>query len=78
MEDIILKQADSINKNLEYEDVNVEFWRWVKGFAKEPSTISKFSLFYLLVKELDEADYRLNKVTTSDIYPDFVTFLRSK
>lgn len=68
LEDIILKQADSINKNLEYEDVNVEFWRWVKGFAKEPSTISKFSLFYLLVKELDEADYRLNKVTTSDIY----------
>ena len=68
LEDIILKQTDSINKNLKNEDVNVEFWHWVKHFAKESSTISYFSLFYLLVKELDEADYRLNKVTMSDIY----------
>ena len=68
LENIIIRLSDSISENLADVDVNVEFWRWVKSFAKEVAMIPVFSQFPLLVKELDEEEYKSKTVKDAGIY----------
>lgn len=68
LDDIILRQSDTICDNLEDVDTNVAFWRWVKSFAKEVATIPSFAQFPLLVKELDEEEYECKTVKDAGIY----------
>lgn len=68
LDDIVLRQSDTICENLDIVDTNVAFWRWVKSFAKEVATIPSFAQFPLLVKELDEEEYECKTVKDAGIY----------
>lgn len=68
LDDIVLRQSDTICENLDVVDTNVAFWRWVKSFAKEVATIPSFAQFPLLVKELDEEEYECKTVKEAGIY----------
>lgn len=68
LDDIVLRQSDTICENLDVVDTNVVFWRWVKSFAKEVATIPSFAQFPLLVKELDEEEYECKTVKDAGIY----------
>ena len=68
LDDIVLRQSDTICDNLDVVDTNVAFWRWVKSFAKDVATIPSFTQFPLLVKELDEEEYECKTVKDAGIY----------
>lgn len=68
LDDVIGRQSDSISDYLQDVDQNVLFWRWVKVFAKEVSTIPAFSQFPLLVKTLDDDEYDCASAKDSGIY----------
>lgn len=68
LEDIVNMQSGDISDYIQDVDQNVLFWRWVKMFAKEVTTIPAFSQFPLLVKTLDDDEYDCALAKDSGIY----------
>ncbi len=66
--DIIQKYSLYINGKLADRDNNIAFWRWAKDFVKEISTTEDFTIFKLLVKELDNETYQFTNTKNNDIY----------